>query len=68
MQERQRPNPLDSLFQPARGQPDPAGGDRLGEARMRLAELSAAADRVLDRLDLGDSQAFLEQVRQSGGE
>jgi hypothetical protein len=35
---------------------------------MRLAELSAAADRVLDRLDLGDSQAFLEQVRQSGGE
>ena len=68
MQERQRPNPLDSLFQPTHAPDSPEAGDRLGEARDRLAELSAAADRVLDRLGLGDSQAFLEQVRQSGGQ
>jgi hypothetical protein len=48
---------------------DPAGGDgKLAEARTELAQIYAAADAILDGIRIGDSQRFLDQVRQSGGE
>jgi hypothetical protein len=51
------------------GADDPAGGEgRLAEARNDLAQIYAAADAILDSIRMGDSQRFLDQVRQSGGE
>jgi hypothetical protein len=67
MQERQHPDPLEALFPtgPSGALPSGAG---LAATRDRLAELDAAADRILARLGSADSQSFLEQVRQSGGQ
>jgi hypothetical protein len=54
--------------------PGPAGPDasgsaeRLASARDQLERIYAAADAILDDIRLGDSERFLEQVRQSGGE
>lgn len=41
---------------------------RLAEARAELDQVYAAADAILDGIRLGNSERFLNQVRQSGGE
>ena len=53
----------------AAGPGDSPGSDaKLAEARTRLAQVYAAADAILDGIRMGDSQRFLDQSRQSGGE
>ena len=53
----------------AAGAGDSPGSDgKLAEARTQLARVYAAADAILDGIRTGDSQRFLDQVRQSGGE
>ena len=53
----------------AAGAADAAPGEKkLAEARVELAQIYAAADSILDGIRMGDSQRFLERVRQSGGE
>lgn len=42
--------------------------ERLAAARDQLNRIYAAADSILDDIRLGNSERFLEQVRQSGGE
>lgn len=42
--------------------------ERLAEARSQLDPVYAAAQSILDNLRLGNSERFLEQVQQSGGE
>ena len=41
---------------------------RLADARAKLDSVYAAADAILDGIRLGNSERFLDQVRQSGGE
>ena len=45
-----------------------ASAERLAAARDQLQRIYAAADSILDDIRLGNSERFLEQVRQSGGE
>ena len=48
---------------------DPSGSTaRLAGVRAELANVYAAADAILDGIRQGDSERFLEQVRQSGGQ
>ena len=48
---------------------DGAGGmERLAGARAELDQVYAAADAILDGIRQSDSQRFLEQMRQSGGQ
>jgi len=48
---------------------DPSGSEaRLAGTRAELDQVYAAADAILDGIRLGNSERFLEQVRQSGGE
>lgn len=67
MKERQHPNPLESLIDTAASD-GPPEANKLAAVRDMSNELSATAERILNRLDANDSQAFLEQVRQSGGQ
>ena len=49
--------------------PDAAGSaERLAAARDQLERIYAAADVILERIDLADNARFLEQARQSGGQ
>ena len=45
-----------------------ASAERLAASREQLDQIYAAADSILDEIDLSNNARFLEQVRQSGGE
>lgn len=48
---------------------DPAGSvARLAGVRAELAGVYAAADALLDRIRQSNSERFLQQVRQTGGQ
>jgi hypothetical protein len=42
--------------------------ERLASAREQIDRIHAAADSILDEIRLSNSERFLEQARQSGGE
>lgn len=66
---RQHTNQNDGLLRPQGGADDAgAGAARLGAARGDVAQLNAAADRILDSIRQGNSTRFLDQVRQLGGQ
>lgn len=47
---------------------DSVDGERLNEVRDKAGSLFAAADRAFDRVRARDSQGFLSNVRQTGGQ
>ena len=56
-------------LQPGAEGPEAAdSAERLAAARDQLNRIYAAADSILDDIRLGNSERFLEQVRQSGGQ
>lgn len=66
--QRQRPTRQEGLL-PAQEDPDAAASaERLAAARNQLERIYAAADSILEDIRLSNSERFLEQVRQSGGE
>lgn len=56
------------LRPPAAGNDGINGNERLRQTRVELEDVFAAADAILDGIRTKDSQRFLEEVRQRGGE
>ena len=69
MSEQRQHDSVNEVLQPDADGDDPAGSAaRLADARAELAGVYAAADAILDGIRLGNTERFLEQVRQSGGQ
>ena len=69
IEQRQHNDLPDGLLRPLGGGDNAsAGAARLTAARRELDQLYAAADAILDRIRLGNSTLFLQQVRQSSGQ
>lgn len=67
-EQRQHDNLTDGLRPSANGDDATGGVERLADARAELEEVYAAADAILEGIRLGNSERFLEQIRQSGGQ
>lgn len=68
MRERNRPNQTEIQPQPDPGLDDPAPVDNLAATRAEVDRLLSAADNALERILTSDSQTFLSQGRQTGGQ
>jgi hypothetical protein len=69
MSEQRQHDKVNAELRTDAGGNDPAGSTaRLAEVRAELDNVYAAADAILDGIRVGDSERFLEQVRQSGGQ
>lgn len=66
MSEQRRYEHTDPLLRPLDASPPEGAG--LDEARAELDALYASADAILDDIRTGNTEQFLERVRQSGGE
>ena len=67
-EQRQHDSSSDAMRPHADGDDAAGGADKLAAARAELDDVYAQADAILDGIRLGDSERFLEQVRQSGGQ
>lgn len=67
-EQRQHDNLSDAMRPRASGNDEADGADKLAAARAELNDVYAQADAILDGIRLGDSERFLQQIRQSGGQ
>ena len=66
--QRQHETRQDTLPPGAPNAEESESAERLAANRDHLERIYATADSILDDIRLGNSERFLEQVRQSGGE
>ena len=68
MRERQYTNPLDALSESISGSGTPDGDDVMEAARAQMDRMVAAADDAYNRLQAHDTDEFLRQSWQLGGQ